>query len=455
VILKSLRRQTPAVAVLIAYFLASAGATAQSPQSTDRQVTAGSAEEPARGFALWFGHGESDNVLRTEAPERGSYDAAGAFFELNQESARFDSSLRSNIELRSYSDDIIEDEVVGTLTGQMDVRLFRDSVSWLLHESYSQGRTDPFAAPGPNNRESINVFTTGPQFDVPLGGRTTVSAAALHSIRRYDESDALDSDARVYELGLYRQRSSVSRFGLVVTTNDVEFDLPATPEYAIDRLSLNYEKMLATGAIDVAIGTNEITLFGETLDEPLFNFSWNRQIAARSTLRIEAAQQFSDAGTELRLGSSEAPAGDLGTFVTASPFEQQQLFVSYSLAGTRTFFTASLGTTEEDYVGDALDNDNTTTTLSLRRIVTPRLDFGVVFSGIEREFVVSATERPDTDKTISAWVNRSLGRVFGVALVLTRYERGGPESFDENRYDVRFTYSPSGSATTALGVAAR
>jgi uncharacterized protein (PEP-CTERM system associated) len=265
----------------------------------------------------------------------------------------------------------------------------------------------------------------------------------------------LDSDSRVYELGLFRQRSSVSRFGLVVTTNEVEFDLPATPEYAIDRLSLNYEKTLATGAIDIAIGTNEVSLLGETQDEPLFNFSWNRQVAARSTLRIEAAQQFSDAGTELRTGSSDIPPGDLSTLVTASPFEQQQLFVSYSLAGTRTLFTVGLGTSDENYVGDDLDNDNTTTRLSLRRIVTPRLDFGFEFSGIEREFVTSFSEGPDTDKTLSAWVNRSVGRLFGVALILTRYERGARESFDENRYDIRFTYSPSGSASTALGVAAR
>jgi hypothetical protein len=45
--------------------------------------------------------------------------------------------------------------------------------------------------------------------------------------------------------------------------------------------------------------------------------------------------------------------------------------------------------------------------------------------------------------------------VFDLALVLTRYERGGSESFRENRYEIRLTYSPSDSAADALGAVGR
>ncbi len=423
-------------------------------------TSAGSAppEAPDRAIATWATHAESDNIARTEGSSRGSYDGVGVLLDLSHQSVRFDSSLNTNLELRRYSDDLIHNETVGTLEGQMDVAIVPERVSWLLLDTYGQGQTDAFAATGPTNRESINVFTTGPQLDLPLGARFVLSAGGMYSSRRYDESASLDSDAEIYEFGLFRQTSQTTRFGLLLTANDIEYDVAGALSYDIDRTSLNYERSFATGGVSLAVGTNEITILGQSTDEPLFNFAWNRELATRSTLRVEAAREFSDTGTDLRTDVSQAPVGgDASTLVSASPFEQERVFVSYSLAGTRTDVNVSLGTAEDKYLGGVLDNDNTTTRVSLQRAVTPRLRFGVELYRLDREFAGTSTEpgRDDNEKTLSAWVNRSLGRLFDLAVVLTRYEFRGQQSFDEDRYEIRFTYSPSGSATAPLGAAGR
>lgn len=416
-------------------------------------------EEKEREVSVWLGRAGSDNLSRTSPATRGSYSAIGTLLDLGYRASRIDSHLSTNLELRQYSDDTIDDEPVGTIDGFLRTDLVSERLSWQFQENYAQSQTDAFLAAGPYNRESLNVFSTGPQLDLPLGDRTRLSVGATHSARRYGDSESLDNDARVYELGLFRQTSRTIRFGLALTTNEIEYDLPSVPAYDIDRMSLRYERTFASGGVSIDIGTNELDVLGVATDEPLLNFEWSRELATRSRLRISAARQFSDAGGNLRADMSQAPPGsETSVLLTSSPFEQESLFAAYSLAGTRTSLELSAGTSEESYVGDAsLNNDNTTTRISVQRTVTPRLSLGADVTRIEREFAValSGTAADETDRTANVWVNRSLGRLFSLSLVLTRYERRGSQTFDEDRYELRFGYSPSESATAALGTAGR
>jgi hypothetical protein len=436
--------------------LAGGSAAAQS-QSTGRQPAG--ADEARRAIAVWASRAESDNMGRSEDGARGTYNGLGFLFDLAHAAARLDSSLYTNLELRQYSDETIDDDPVGTLDGLLSFDLMPERVIWDVRDSYGQGTLDPFAAIGPDNRESINVFATGPRFQLPLGGRFELSAGGSYSSRRFDDSDQLDSDATVYDLGLFRQTSETTRFGLVLTTNEVEYDVPSAPRYDIDRASLRYERSLATGAVIVDVGKNEISYPGGATDEPSYSFEWNRNLATRSRLRVAATRLFTDAGTALSSDlSGDLDGSDTGILVTASPFEQEGLFVGYSLAGARTSVSLDLGFTEESYVGAvSLDNDNTTTHALLRRTVSSRLAVGLEYSGNERAFVATDTEpaRDETDRTLSAWINHSFGRLFDVALVLTSYEREGTVELKEDRYEIRFTYSPSDSGAVALGAAGR
>lgn len=455
VVLTSVRRLSIALAVSA---LAGAGAAAQ-----PRNAGAPAAEvsgEPERDFALWLGRIASDNVARLSGGTRGSYDSLGVLFDIDQRSQRLESRLDTNIEFRHYSDENIEDKPVGMIDGALHVGLIPDRLGWGFEETYGQILTDPFNASGPFNRESINVFTTGPELDLPLGASTVLSAAARHSTRRYDDTDTLDNDARLYEIGAYRQARETSRYGLRWTTNEIDYDAVGLPPYDIDRGSLHYERRFSSGGVSVDIGVNELTFLDSTTDEPLFNFEWSRDLAARSALRVIANREFSDTGANLRADLSQGPVGsDSRILPSSSPFEQKRLFSAYTVGGARTSLTIGLSKAEESYVTAAdLDNENSMAQAAFRRNVTPRLSFGVDVYRVEREFQPIADEplRKDIDETISAWVNRSIGRVFGLAVVLSHYERGGTiESFDENRYEIRLTYSPSNSATEALGAVGR
>jgi hypothetical protein len=444
------------VLILVTSICSVTAAFAQQPDEAARTPAGGEEPDEPR-FATWLGHARSDNLQRIVDGARGSFTGLGVLLDLERESARIDTIVNTNLELRRYSAEGIEDDPVGDLAAAANFHIVPDRFNWRFEERYGQGQIDPLAAAGPNNRESINVFSTGPEFEVPLGSRTELALLGDYSSRRYGDSASLDSDSTVVELGVFRRKDRTSRYGIAANTNSVEYDLAGVDPYDIRSLSLRYEKTLATGQVSAELGTNSLDFRGEESDEPLLNFEWRRAIATRSTLSIAASRSFSDSAGMFGLTPEQAPVGNEGaTLLNSSPLDAERLEVSYSLEGRRTEVTVGLGTADESYVGDAeFDNRSTTTRVSLQRTVSPRLTFGVMIDNVTRDFDQAAFSEKYKDNTLVGWVNKSLSRTLNLGFVLTQYERKGTPSFDEDRYEVRLSYSPSGSAGDTFGLSGR
>ena len=203
------------------------------------------AERPE--FALWASSTQSDNIERTPDGVRGTYDSVGVFFNAARESTRMSGAIDSDLEHRLYSDEVADDETLGTLQAFADFDLVDDVFIWGFRETYDQGQTDPFAPPSPDNRENLNVFSTGPRLDIPVAARMRLTVLGDYSSRRYEDSNLLDSDAELYELALSRQIRTTASLGLLASTNETEYDYPVVAPDQIDRLSLRYARDFSEG----------------------------------------------------------------------------------------------------------------------------------------------------------------------------------------------------------------
>ena len=454
-----MRKSYPRLALLVA--LASSGLAAAQPQEApppaapagpdaNRRLPANQQEPSVAGF--WYSHVESDNLSRTAAEIEGSYDGLGLLLGLERASSRLDASVNADLEYREYSLDELDHEIVGTLNAAAEIDVIQDRFSWAFNDDFGQGITDPFGGIGPRNRESINTLSTGPRVALPVGARMNLDMRATYAERRFDESDNVDSDSVQSELALYRQVSTTARFGIVAGSNDVEYVDVLAPEYQIDRLALRYEKQLATGRVQADVVTNEISSAGFTEDEPLYNFLWTRDLATRSELSIRATRELTDAGGVLTGLIAPGPEG--ATFsdvlVTPNPLQQRRLGAAYVLTMSRTVLSAELNLWESEYVGNSLyDNDATTMHVSFVRTISPQLTLGIAYDDIDRDFTDA---QPDSeDSWVAVWMNRSFGRRMSLGLAISNYERGGVQTYDERRYEIRFGYSPtdSGAATMA------
>ena len=223
-------------------------------------------------------------------------------------------------------------------------------------------------------------------------------------------------------------------------------------------MGLRYEKELATGRVLADAGKNQISTGGFHSDEPLYDFVWTRSLTARSELRLRAAREITDAGTAL--GTALVPGLEGSSFtdvvVTPNPFEQQRFGASYVLTMSRTVVSAGLDSLKDEYIGNALyDNESTTMHLSFVRTISPRLSFGVGYDRIDRDFTDAGVQPDGRDDWTGAWLNRGFGRRFSLGLGISSYNRAGAESYDERRYELRFGYSPTDSSAVAMASVGR
>jgi len=426
--------------------LASGGLAAAQPEAEQQPAETLPTDEPEPNtLALWFAHAESDNIGRTVIPEDGSYDGLGLLGNLGYMSNRLAASVNADLEYRTYSLDTLDSEVVGTLNAGAVIDIIEDRFTWTFNDYFGQGITDPFAGIGPGNRNQINVIATGPKVDLPLGALTTLALGSTLSQRRFGDSPNVDSDSTLFEIGLSRQISTTARLGIAATADSIDYVDVLAPQYDIDKLSIQYEKELASGRVHAELGTNEISAAGFKENGSLYDFLWVRSLTPRSDLSIVAAQEFTDAGGALV--DVLAPGLEVDSFtdvvVVPNPLEQQRLVLSYVLTMSRTVIGAYAGSFQEEYVGNTVaNNDWVPLNVSLRRTISPRLGIGFDFGRLERQF--SNNPQLDGEESwTSLWVRRTFGRRLFLAFAILDYERSAVDSYDEQRYEFRFGYSPT------------
>jgi hypothetical protein len=420
-------------------------AAAQGGERAERAETtqASDAGDRDAGASLWIAHGESDNIRRSADETRGSYNAAGVLVDAHRARERLTAGLETDLQYRRYSLPDLEDETLGALEAFADVAIVREKFDWTFGDSFGQGRTDPFSAVGPENRENINIFTTGPEVDLPLGPRTSMSLDALYGDRTYEDTKTLDATSMAYELGVFRETGPVNRIGLFVSNNDVEYDV-GTLSYDIVSAGVRYERTLATGEVLAEVGRNELRMNGTTEDGPRLNFAWRRGIGAHSRLSLSATREFTDSSAMFALTAEAPPSVSDPENAVLAPdaMEQKRIELFYELEGAKSRMSIGLAANEDRFRLDpTLDNDSASARLELERRIGTRLTIGIAAENVRRDFVDRLGE--DGERLTEFTLDHRIGRRLTFEAIAGTYSRRAADSFDETRYQVGLSFRPA------------
>ena len=393
-------------------------------------------------FSLRVGGGRSDNVRRVPVMEEsGSYTAVGFLLDLNRESRRLEADLTADIEQRIYSIADIEDELYGFLDASVEVQALPERVSWFISDSYFQGRPDPFAIDTPENREQINVFSTGPRFNLPLGRRTFLRLSATASKQSLEETSELDSDIHAAEVGLFRALNITTEIGFTVSTRDVEYDLPSR-DNEIDSAYLSYRRELATGEASVAIGQSKVYFGANDDSTPFVDITWARDVGARSRLTLSLGNEYVDALENVQSGSSADP------LLNADVYEQTSVESAYAIEASRTTISIGASLIEARYANNVfLDNDESRLNIALQRSLSPQLELGLRASVSRREFQQSGTEDNFSSWQLSLRQNfaRRLSFEFSYENISQDGLQAGDIAENEIRLFFQYTLNPRNS----------
>lgn len=446
---------------------AALGASAQETATGTTQADATQARA-----VVGIGHGRSDNLGRDGTGERvsSSFNALRLNFLLNRDRPRLLLNFAGDVDFRRYQDvppDSDANDIRGSIDGLAVARLISDTLTWDFRESFGQIRRNVFDVDRPGNREHVTVFSTGPRLNLPLGARSFLTASVQGSQRAYEDSVEYDSDSTVASLGLYRNLSPVSRLGLQLTSNEIDYNAAAQVDFEVDSAYLSYSKELATGGVQISVGGSEITLPGRTQSTQLLRFSWNRDIGGRSNLSVFGGREYTDAGGLFRSGGGVSGLngfGSLGGYgggglfdvrrlqdsrlsdvlLTSNPLERSNLTVGWRVTGQRTTFFVSAGAWQDRFeVDSSLDNDGTHADLELTREFSPRWSGRIAVRAYRRDFELTSRQQDDVTSYLSTTFE--LGARAGITAEYRRYSRDsntvGSTGFDENLYSVFFNYT--------------
>lgn len=389
--------------------------------------------------SLWLGvgAGHSDNIRRSfEMPDSGSFSALTVESDLAYQSRRIEMGLDADLQRRHYSVSNIEDETYGYARFAFEIDALVDRLSWVVRDDYTQGRVDPFQVTSPENRAGLNVFSTGPRLNLPLGTRSLLRMDALKGERSITGFSGLDGGSQDNSIAYVRVLSSTTELAVNLSARELDYDSQAIG-LETTRAFLSYSRRLASGEAFLALGSSRTERGTQSSSTPYISLAWSRDVGARSRVEIDAVQQFVDLFNDFRFGST------IDAVLDANIYKQQLVSVAYSVEGVRSTFRADQSLSRAEFeLGSARgDYDEAVTSIQYTRSFTEQTTLAISLASVTRDFETAAADDKSVRWNVS--LNQGIGRRFSVHL---SYESIDDESasgreIDANVVRVFFRYA--------------
>jgi hypothetical protein len=398
-------------------------------------------------LSVRVGAATTDNLARVPGVDSKSETFATTGIDIGflRETPRARAYVDGTIDYYAYNSDEFSNETAGAIDTGLALRVLPDVFSWEFSERIDHARLDPFTPVGPGNSERINVFSTGPRIDIPLGDSSSFTLDGQYADRHYKEREALDGPNRAVSLQLARDFRQFQRLALVVTGQDIDFDDPASSRpYEIQDTYLAYERRTAAdGLFALSGGTSRLRRDGETTSEPYFQMEWTRDITPRSSLSFRGGRSFEsptdyfDSATLDGYGTG----GVEDTLLTADARMTTNARLTYTLTRQRAVFRVSRERFRERYEDDAFpEREVSQFSVGMDYRFTPLLLGNVLLADSREDYDVGTSN----EERARAGLQRRLGRSWEGSLSFEYnrrdYDVGG--SYHERRYILSIAWSP-------------
>lgn len=408
--------------------------------------TSAAAQSSDTIFGLNAGVGHSDNITRESTGEVDeSFGTAGIV--VNSESlGRLSYSIDADVAYVDYLDDTFDSEVVGGLNGFVTYQFVPDRFSWTFEDTYGQAQLNPFRPDTPDNRESVNFFSTGPDVALPIGGRNFFDIGGRYSDARYEDS-ALDNTRIGGTAALRRQLTASSLVALGVQADEIEYDDVAV-QYDVQNAFLRYAVNTSRTQLGLDVGVTELDRDGETNDGTLLRLSFARELSDATRITFAAGQRFSDASDVFRAlqrRSSIEPETS-PTETTSDAFKYRHANLGFQFEKNRTDMGLDVGLNQERYVEQTdRDREYLNYSVYLGRRLTRSLRASIAARWLESDYDNVDFDSEDM-RLRGALLWRAGAKTF-IELEITYSDRSSStpaNDYEENRALITFSYYPRG-----------
>ncbi len=405
-------------------------------------------EQIEHRLTLRIGASHSDNLGRDfdeQLIESETFAVAGLDIGALRDNRRLRAYIDGSADYHRYNSDRFGNETLGQIRAGLDVRVVPNLFTWEFADRVGHVRRDPYSSPSPENRDRLNVFSTGPVLDIPVGEMSTLGISARHEDRRWRDDDGLNSESRYADLSFFRRLSQARRVGFTFGSRRTEYDRAVADSYDVETAYITYDRTLSAGTFSVSAGANRLKLADGRDTSPYYQASLRRRFAAYSALTLSFSREVQDSAGQLggRRQDSEFLDGIGDVPLTTTPLTLTRGGIDYSLTRPRTTYGFSTDWTRQRFSGEPeLDRNG----WSGRASVSFRFSRGTIgnlAAAYGREEFGQQFGRARTS-SVEAGLERSLNRDLSLNLRYRYYKRDSASDMDfsENVTSLVLVWSP-------------
>ena len=391
--------------------------------------------------------GASDNITRVSSNEDAAGIASiGLQFDINEQSRRMDTTARGSVYYIDYiNTDAYDNDTLAALDGTVTFTVKENMLTWLVQDNFGQQVINPFQAVTPNNRENINFFTTGPDFQFQVADRTAILVGARYSDVAY-ETSPLDNQRVGGSLGFLRSMSSARTLSINVAADKIDYDQPSNTDFDRNLAYLRFSTKAARSSIDMDVGWNQVKTDQDTGDGFYLALSGSRQISSQTNLTGSLGSRYSDAGDIFRFmqGIDQNPGDTQNVQGVGSPFQNNYGTLGLNVAKSRTTFAARLLYSDEDYeTQDVSDRTVLGMSVSAIRQLRSSLDASLGVDLYSYKYDVGG--RKDEDLRLFGELSWKFSRTLQARIRYDRFDRSSNangDDYTENRLFLILAYTP-------------
>jgi len=424
---------------LLVFFLASSSALCATQSGTELE------------WSLNTAVGHTDNVTLVESDTVGQTVASvGGKIDLAREGSRLNATLRGDGNFIKYLDDAYDDEFLGSAAANILFGVVGDSLTWTLDDTFGQTATDDFRPTTPDNRGHVNIFSTGPDFRLPIGRGTDLVVGGRYQDSNYETANSIDSHTWTGNAAVIRRISPAVSWSLNGSASRAVYDDTNSASYNKQELFLQLNTAGSRQTLMIDLGVGFLDQADQTDSKPLFRVNWSRRLTTSWKLAVGAGSEYQNSSDQFVGGVSGVEDGtDLGgtqdIILTDQVQRNDSLAMSLVFERPRTKLRLFGDVSRERFPDSSdLDRDRWSLGAEASRRVTQRLEAFLGVSYQKRDY--AGTNEDDNTSEFTARADWRLGRVIFLGLEGGMQRRSGDTGFDydETIYRAILSYRPSG-----------
>jgi hypothetical protein len=361
--------------------------------------------------AWWFGGGVdvTDNATLTPTPMSDTIGTIIGGIDLDERSRIFTAKLLGTGEFLHYFRHSFSNDWLGSAIGHLSYG--PETVMWVVDGTFGQLSIDPSRAIIPTNRQDMSLYTTGPDFRVPLASDTNFVASLRYGQSHFQSTNYLNDDRATAMVGFEHHASATTMWGMNADAARVEYQETGNPTY--ERYDV-FARLRQTGGtretLNIDLGVNSIHGLGESQTAPMLRLDYLRRIAPRFSVTVLGDLQYQNVAEQASAGVVVSPTSlnPQNIIPTTTPFETATVGAGLHYLHTRTQFDLTGSYSDAKYIAQLPHRYTTVVDGRAIRRMTPLLT-----GAIHANYTRNSDQLPqyaNTWKTADARLSYELGR---------------------------------------------